>query len=72
MMQKIKKRWKAKTSKTVKFLQVTLSAIATVALYYAGLPEEWKATIPIVIIQVTAFLGYFITLILQFTKKKTA
>jgi len=72
MIQRIKKRWKAKTSKTVQFLQIVLSSISTVAFYYSGLPEEWKATIPIVIIKVTAFLGYFITLILQFSKKKTA
>ena len=72
MMQRIKKRFKSKTSKTVQFLQITLSAIATVALYYAGLPDKWQTMIPDTIIKVVAITGFALSFLLQFTKKKTA
>jgi len=56
----------------VQFLQVTLSAIATVALYYAGLPDKWQTMIPDTIIKVVAITGFALSFLLQFTKKKTA
>ena len=72
MIQRIKKRWKAKTSKFVQFLQLTLSAIATVTLFYSGLPDRWQTLLPDTIIKVVTFTGFALSFILQFTKKKTA
>ena len=69
-MKKIVSRWKSPTSKAVKWLQVLCGAIATLALYYTQMPEEWKETIPQEIIKYVSLTGFALTFILQFTKKK--
>lgn len=70
-MQRIKKRFKSKTSKAVQFLQVLLAAIGVAAAYYSALPEEWKIQIPALLIKVAGITGFLTALALQFTQRKT-
>jgi len=71
MRKKIVSRWKAKTSKTVKFLQILLAAIGVASAYYSALPEEWKIQIPVLMIKVAGITGFLTALALQFTQRKT-
>lgn len=71
MMQRLKKRFKSKTSKVVKFLQALLAAIGVAAAYYSALPEEWKIHMPVFMIKVAGITGFLTALALQFTQRKT-
>lgn len=71
-MKKLINRFKSRTHWVVKLLQLVLVAISSTALYYGGLPEEWKTVIPSQYIQILSVTGYALTFILQFTSQKKA
>lgn len=69
-MNKLIKLWKSKTPAISRFLQSLSVALAALPLYFNGLPEEIKATIPPNVLYVIAVLGGIVTLLLQLTTKK--
>ena len=69
-MKKVINRFKSKTSRLVKVLQLVLVAISATAIYFGSLPEEWKTTIPTSYIQLLSIAGFLLTFILQFTQSK--
>ena len=62
--------WKSETPSIARFFQIISSALATLPLYYASLPEEFKNAIPICYLRCIAISGGMSTLVLQFFNKK--
>jgi hypothetical protein len=62
--------WKAETPAIARFFQIISSALATLPLYYATLPEEFKTAIPICYLKIVAIGGGVCTFVLQFFNKK--
>jgi len=67
---KLAEWWMAETPKIARFLQVLSGALATLPLYYNGLPDEFKTTITPDILHIIAVLGFITTFLLQFFKTK--
>ena len=62
--------WKAETPTIARFFQIISSALATLPLYYATLPEKFKTAIPICYLKIVAISGGVCTFVLQFFNKK--
>ncbi|MEI8087557.1 MAG: hypothetical protein WCG93_15210 [Paludibacter sp.] len=62
--------WKAETPVLARFLQIISSALASLPLYYATLPEEFKTAIPTSYLKYIAIAGGVSVFILQFFNKK--
>jgi len=62
--------WKAETPALARFLQLVSSALATLPLYYAALPEDFKTAIPTSYLKHIAIIGGVCVFILQFFNKK--
>jgi hypothetical protein len=62
--------WKAESPAIARFFQIISSALATLPLYYASLPEEFKTAIPICYLKIVAISGGVCTFVLQFFNKK--
>lgn len=62
--------WKAETPALARFLQIISSALASLPLYYATLPEEFKTAIPTSYLKYIAIAGGVSVFILQFFNKK--
>ncbi|MEI6555520.1 MAG: hypothetical protein WCL70_08025 [Paludibacter sp.] len=65
-------KFKSKTHPVVKVLQLVLIAISAAALYYGGLPDDWKLNIPAIAIKTLSTSGLVLTFLLQFTSQKTS
>ena len=64
-------KFKSKTHPVVKALQLVLVAISGAAMYYVGLPDDWKLNIPAVAIKTLSTSGLILTFLLQFTSLKS-
>ena len=62
--------WKAETPVLARYLQIISSALASLPLYYATLPEEFKTAIPTSYLKYIAIAGGVSVFILQFFNKK--
>ncbi|MEI8085326.1 MAG: hypothetical protein WCG93_03815 [Paludibacter sp.] len=62
--------WKAETPVLARFLQIISSVFASLPLYYAALPEEFKTAIPTSYLKYIAIAGGVCAFILQFFNKK--
>jgi hypothetical protein len=71
-MSKLVHKFKSKTHPVVKVLQLLLVAISGAAMYYGGLPDDWKLNIPAVAIKTLSTSGLILTFLLQFTTKKSS
>ena len=63
--------WKKETPKIAQFLQTLSVAIAAVPIYYNGLPDEFKNTIPTDVLKYVTLVGGICALALQFSTKKS-
>ena len=68
---KLAEWWVAETPVIARFLQALSGAIATLPLYYQGLPDEFKATIKPSIIGYISIAGMVTAFLLQFFQKPT-
>ena len=69
-MKKLTEWWNGETPKIARFFQYVGGALATLPLYYAALPDEFKASIPTNYLKYIAISGGVCAFILQFFNKK--
>ena len=67
---KIKNRFLSSTPKIVKVLQILLTSIVSLPVYYSSLPVEFQQTIPSNILLYISLSGLVITTLLQLINKK--